>query len=271
MKPNADVTPDPSHMSGTTGAQGSLLQDDPFEHVWLNESRPGHNRSRAVTQDVNTATRKGLFSLDWPKWARPHRDQQKGWPLATQTLQRTKKSILLGARALKKTGSTAAPISLGSHWIQWDYQSHRPKKPQEPKAQRGLYLSWAGPLSNTPLFPYKSSRTTATFRCNIHQTVRLQRRTQQTETHEWLKWVSKQVIRSDQIHMIAQWIFSLFPVSTWMWLIVLREANKKKVNIRNCSFGLCLKTGPTKWHLDRKANVSLRDAEVRSNVKKKTT
>lgn len=46
-------------------------------------------------------------------------------------------------------------------------------KPQEPKAQRGLYLSWAGTLSNTPLFPRKSSRTTAAFRSNIHQSVRL--------------------------------------------------------------------------------------------------
>lgn len=178
IKPNADVTPDASHMSGMTGEQGSLLQDDPFVHEWLDESRPGQNRSRAVTQDVNTATRKGLFSVDWPKCAkRSAEGSTSRHPDAGNKKVDSSRGPRFGK--LEAQQLRLAWAHIGSCGI----ISRTDPKPQEPKAQRGLYLSWAGPLSNTPLFPYKSSRTTAAFRCNIHQTVRLKRPTQQTVKH----------------------------------------------------------------------------------------
>lgn len=44
---------------------------------------------------------------------------------------------------------------------------------------------------------------------------------------------------------------------------VAYHAQNKKIKREQTSvtlFGLCLKIGPVKWYLDRKANVSLRDA-----------
>lgn len=188
------------HRSRSTPSKDPSVQR---VQAWVNESGTAHSRSQAVMQDVNnTATSlpvcpnipgspagppraaeercahkeedgkcgsyppNMLFSLEWPKCAQLHWNQQNLWPLAIQTAKKKKADYCQGLHFEKLE---AQQLRLASaHGEPCGISTHTDPKPQGPTAQRGLYLSWARPLSNTPLFLQKSSTTAATFRYNIH-------------------------------------------------------------------------------------------------------